>query len=1475
MKHTLSIAVSAALMSMSAHSANELAEGISKFDVSSVAIKSVDATSVNKNKNQKAPVANIAQRFVVEKGIENKPYVYIVRLTDQPVATYDGGIKDLKATNPKKTTSALARAQGAQKAGKLDVEAPEVKAYVSYLKGVQSSFITRASRVANSLRVIESYKYSVNGVAVRVTPDEAEAISKLPGVERVERETMYKMDTDTGPVKIGAPNVWDGSVTNSGVGTLGEGIIIATIDSGVNTGSRSFADIGDDGYDHTNPRGAGVYVGDCAGDYPEICNDKLIGVRSYTRITDDYGDTDVFPPNLPRNGEDYSGHGSHTAGTFAGNILSNVPVLTPGAGEESHGIPGSFEFAQISGVAPHANIIAYQICYPGRSDAGDTYGDCPGAAILAGIEDAITDGVDVMNYSISGGGYPWSSDVDMAFLSARNAGIFVATSAGNSGPDAATTSKHAPWYTAVAASTHGREIDYSKEIGQFTGGDSELGMLTGNSNSLGITASIVYAGDYANANDPAGDPAQCLQPFPEGTFSGEIVLCDRGAIARVEKAQNVASGGAEGFVLGNLLNGGSSVDNDAYVIPGIHIDAVQAELLRNWLASGEGHMATITPSEGELVLSAGDDLADFSSRGPNPSISTITPQVAAPGVSIYAASADQKFGHDGHIADPSDFAFLSGTSMASPHVAGAAALLMAANPSWTPDNIRSALMMTATTNMRKEDGETPADWFDMGSGRIQVDLANQTGLVMDESGANYLAANPNEEGDPKTLNIPSMADDNCVGACRWTRTVTATKDGSWSVSGVGISDGVSVTVSPESFDLVAGASQVITVTASADVSGDEFLFAQLNLTSDNSPDLHMPIAVIATTSNIPNEFNISADRSADTRVISDLVAVEINGFTARSYGLTKATGVTESILEDSDNSNALDDLEDGVHVITLEVPENAKYLVAEITASESPDLDLFVVRDANENGIPETNEIVGSSATGTALEKVSLVEPQSGTYWIVTQNWSASAPGASDEFTIVTALIDGELGDNLTVDAPSSIAAITPFDIRVGWDIDAVAGDKYFGAFDVGSSADSAGNFGLVVVNLDRIADDVQVVGGRDGFLVAGDQIDYAIQVGANFTSEDRLYDIALSLPDGVKLVEGSLADGTVSDDGTLTWNVVQESIRGQAASYSVTTNENDAFCANPNFGQGSGYLDLASFGIGFSDADGDTVTANFNVPASLLGQAYDSIGVTDDGFISFSGDVGATPWVNQLMPDENPANGLLAPFWRDMIFDNANESGLSVATAGAFTIIEWDNMRPYAAVADDILDFQVIFNNAPVGNEPDIIFSYGDVTHVMADTLGTSIGFESIDGMTGLTTHYVGDASESIGNIETDIVSGSQICLRLQDPDNTKLLTFTLEVTEDNAGGPIQLLALSTLPNNIGTKMAVSPVNDNAVVAVAGDWDGDSDVDMLDIRALTRAIQLRQDIDMSFDFNEDGQVNYTDVRLLQGMCTRSRCAVN
>jgi len=1414
----VTIAVSAALMTMSMHSAAVDLSGAanSSFDVGNNTLTAAKAISVNKNSNTKVVTK---QKFIPEKGLENKEYIYIVHLENDSVAMYDGGVQGLESTNPHQKFTSLDGAKRAKGGQKLDVSAPAVKAYKTFLESKQSELLTKVAEVAGSSKVVASYKYALNGVAIRMMPAEAEAVSRLPGVKRVERDQVFTVDTDTGPTLIGAPKVWDGTATDSGVGAYGEGVVVGIIDSGINTDHRSFADISDDGFDHTNPLGSGVYLGDCAGEFAALCNDKLIGVYSYDVITSTYSDTDVFPVDLPKNGEDYGGHGTHVASTAIGNILLNVPESLPESGsEDSAGIETGFVYERISGVAPRANVISYQVCWGGRSDAGDTYGDCTGAAISAAIEDAIIDGVDVVNYSISGGGFSWGSSTELAFLAARNAGIFVATSAGNGGPGVSTTAKHAPWYTAVAAAEHGREVRYDKEIGEFTGGDTALEPITGVSNSGGITASIVYAGDYTNANDPDGDPAQCLQPFPDNTFSGEIVVCDRGAIARVDKAVNAAAGGAGGLVLANLAGGADSLNPDLYVIPGIHVSSADGDALKTWLASGENHMATITASTG--VQSVNEDrvdvLAGFSSKGPGTTISTLTPTITGPGVNIYAAYADQQFGHDGHTPAAGDFNYLSGTSMSSPHLAGSAALVKSAQPTWTADNIRSALAMTATPTVKKEDGVTAGDWFDMGSGRVQVDVAVKAGLVMDETAANYEAANPNIGGEPRSLNLPSITDNNCVGSCTWTRTVTATKDGSWSVDGASILGDLGITVTPATFDLTAGQSQEVTVTVDAFNSpSDVYSFGIVNFTSASSPDLHWPVSVVASNGTVPESVTAEAKRNQDSYVLKDILAVEISEFTATSYGLTKATVVEGSAAQDSENSDFLDDLTDGLFIATAEVPEGAKRLVVTTSDSTSPDLDLFVVIDANGDGIPTSDEVVGAAATGSASERVDIELPAAGMYWMIVQNWAASAEDATDTFNLNYAVVDGEVGTNLAIDAPSAIPQLTPFDIRMTWDlVDGMEGDLYFGAMDLGTSAENAGNLGLIAVDVVRGQDDVRVTAPSLDRLEPGDSLEFSVDVDANFTSEDRDYEISLTLPEGVTLEEGS-TDAVVEGD-TLTWTLTQPSLLGAEPSYRIATNGSDAMCAVP-FGAGT-YIDLAGFNIGLNPAiDGDDQAAVFGNRIQFLGTEYNGFTITDDGFITLGNGVGNNQFFNQLLPDTDTPNAVIAPFWRDMVADVANGSGVTVASTGGdgIVIIEWDNMEtPYTAggaPVGDKGDFQIVINNDAAEGEPNFVFAYTDMIHNFAAQLPTTIGYENAEGTSGVTTHYVpyfGEGGDSIGNIGADAVDGTVICFYLEPvADEPTQLSFTVTVDEDNAGGPIQMLAMSSVTNIPGTATVASEV--------------------------------------------------------------------
>ena len=1406
MKNKIAVAVSAALMSVATLQTAAAMEP-TVFTVDS--LKAVNATSVNKNKSYSEKRSN---KIRLEKGLGSEQYTYIVRLKDQPVATYNGSIEGFSATNPQiakkallsKLASSKKSSQQIRKELRLDLNSPEVKAYSSFLEGKQQKFLNKAnSKLGSNLTVVYKYKNTFNGMAVSLTQAEAAELTKLSDVAYIERERMETMDTDTGPIHIGATDVWSGE--GQSAVNMGEGVIIGVIDSGVNTDHPSFADIGGDGYDHTNPWGAGVYVGDCATDFEELCNDKLIGVRSYASVTDNYLDASVFGDNPPpANGEDYGGHGSHTASTSGGNILKNVPLLDPETGElEGDGINTTgFEFDQISGVAPHANIISYQICNPGNE--GDTYSGCPGAAILAALEDAVIDGVDVINYSISGGGNPWNSSSEQGFLAAQEAGIFAAVSAGNDGPDANTTSKNAPWYTVVGASTHGREVAFEKEIGSFTGGDTDLDTLEGKSASGGITASIVYAGDYENPNDPENDSAQCLQEFPAGTFNGEIVVCDRGEIARVQKAINVADGGAGGFVLGNIDGGSNTVANDVYVVPGIHVDAENGNALRTWLASGEGHSATITASDGELIIGQADDMADFSSRGSNNTVPDImTPSVTAPGVSIYAAHADQHFGHDFNTPAPADFAFMQGTSMSAPHVAGAGAVLKSSHPTWTPDNIRSALMMTATQDVRKEDGETAADAFDMGTGSIRVNLADATGLVMNETAANYLAANPEEGGEPKTLNVPSVTDASCVGLCSWTRTVTATMDGSWSAEGINVSDGLEITVTPASFDLSAGESQEITIEVDAiQAQSDVWSFGHVVMTSDSHPTARLPVNVMASNGNIPDSMSFDANRNVDSFLQQDVMAIEITEFTARSYGLVKAEQANLSLAVDSDNSSVYDNLEDGLHISMVTVPADAKRFVAEVLMSESPDLDMFVGIDTNGDGIPQEDEEIARSATGTALEKVDLMTPDAGDYWVIIQNWEASEEGVEDAFTLATAVIDSEMDDNLSVEADSAIPALTDFDLRFSWSLDgAMTGDMYYGAIDLGTSADTAGNLGLVSVDVARGTDDVSISSDATAYMQRTDMVNYEIAVLANLTPEERNYTVQAKIPAGMELDADSVTGDATVDGDTITWMVAQESLYGAEPFYTMSNNITDASCDLPDLGQGGGYINLAAFGINpGTDVNGNDSSAAFSVDASFLGKLYNSVNVTEDGFVYLSGAHGSSPWVNQLLPDSAEANNVVAPFWRDNEVVSSATTGVTVATAGsAWTIIEWDGVQHFLgldanaalyglAAVGDVADFEVVFSNAT----GDFFFAYDNVTHDWGSSLGATVGYENATGTSGGTDIYAssiwGGADGAISSVES-IQSGLIMCYTLTNVDSSPTkFSFSTMIVDDFVGGPVNV---------------------------------------------------------------------------------------
>lgn len=1079
------------------------------------------------NNIQKTPATPL-RRFTLEPNLPAGKYVYIVELNELSLAQDPYSIKELlaKKRNDKSTSVRQAFA---------------MKQQLNKIEQQQEAFLLGASAQIFGIKAISKYKYGINGLTASLTQAQAQSLANLPQVKRIQRQQSRRLNTDRGPTLIGAAKVWDGTAFVNVQQTQGEGIVIGIIDSGINTDHPSFAEVSGDGYLHTNPLGNGVYLGDCAGNFSELCNNKLIGVYSYPQITGDYSDTNVFPPNLPRNGEDYGGHGSHVASIAAGNVLRNVDEVFPTEGEErSSGTPTGFTFAQISGVAPRANIISYQVCYGGTKDREDTYADCLDSPILQAIDDAIRDNVDVINYSISGGGDPWSDLTEQAFLSARNAGIFVATSAGNSGPDAETSDKNAPWYTSVASSEHGRENVFLKDLDSFTGGDSALSAIVGQSNTGSITAPIVYAADFPNSNDPGGDPAQCLEPFPSGTFNGQIVVCDRGDIARVQKAINVRDGGARGYVLANLDGGTSFLANDQYVIPGIHINSENGDRLKAWLASGQNHRARITTGVATQFVDETrvDVISDFSSRGPNTSFGTLIPTLTAPGSNIYAAYADEQLGHDGHTPAASDFTTISGTSMSSPHVAGAAALIKSANPSWNADEIRSALAFTATTSMRKEDAITDATFFDMGSGRIQVDKAIASPLIMSESAINYANADPGTGGEPRSLNLPSITDNQCTGSCTWSRTFKATVDATFSFEAISISPGLSIEASPSSFTLLQGQTQTVSfLINSTQASKVDHSFAIARFTSPGLPSVNLPVSILSSIGDIPVDIEIDGRRDTDTVILRDIEAVDISNFSLTAYMPVKATIVLDNIAEDTNKADYLDNLGDGVSVTSVTVSENAKRFIAEIKSSSAFDLDLYVSFDADSNGIPSSSEEIARSRSSNSTEEVSINYPKAGTYFIIVQNFEGSR-AALDNFELRYAVVNEDLAnDALNIIAPSTLNEDTPFDMRVTYNLpQSQSGDDYYGAVAMGTSQGTE-NLGLINVDINRLDNDV-FVDGIATRLNAGESVPLNIIVRNNSSNEDRNYTIVLPLPVGTEFISFSTANNGRLVNNELIWEV-------------------------------------------------------------------------------------------------------------------------------------------------------------------------------------------------------------------------------------------------------------------------------------------------------------------------------------------------
>ncbi len=1038
------------------------------------------------------------------------------------------------------------RAQHLTKNNKLNVHSPASTAYVNTLKQQRSSVLMAAQGVIKrNIAVEHEYNYVANAVTARLSEQEVAALQVLAGVRFIDKVQLKPLNTDSGPGFIKAPAAWSGEA-NNGVGSLGEGKIVGVLDTGINPHSPSFSDVGADGYDHTNPLGQGVYLADCI-EHTTYCNDKLIGIWSHPVITDK--DT---PEGEAPIGVDYHSHGSHTASTAAGNVVKNIPINVmideDGDGALDIDYASNYTLEQISGVAPHANIVSYQVC-----DNGEM-GCWTDLTVLA-VEHAVANGIDVINYSVGGGASDaWFDSDSLAFLSARKAGIHVATSAGNSGPDAGTVGSpgNAPWVTTVAAYTHDRDFT-EKTLANFSGGETSLTSLTGKGVTGALTAPIVLAENFGD-----GD---CLTPFEQGTFTGQIVVCNRGQIARVSKGVNVAAGGAAGLILINTSDD-ETVENDYHFIPAIHLNASQGAELVDWLKSGDNHQATISDSQLISNPENGDRAAWFTSRGPEPIFGQyLAPHIAAPGVDIYAASAQYDQAYSEGAGERAAYMFMSGTSMSSPHVAGALALMSALKPDWSPAEVQSAMMMTAHFDTYDHEG-AQSDFYDGGAGSLRIDKALNTGLLMDISYQNYMDASPTEGGDASTLNMPAMLKSDCFMSCSWTRTFKATQAGTWTVSDAAITPGMTVTATPSQFTLAAGEQITLDVTATAGVGlASDTVLAHLVLTPNNSVMTTSRLPVIANfiAGSAPQEVRVEDAENQGQVAINGVISVGTDALNVTTYPLNRVNQETVEVMRDDyDTSPWPTSVYNNTKYnwsTSVSVNDKAKALVARIKHTSSPDLDLYVGRDANFNGkldgAVEFDRLACMSATETAYESCYIVNPDKGNYAIEVHNFgNPNEPtGETDSITIEWVVIGSDSDHVLNADYTSQLAPGVDAQLFVNWDTQLEELTRYMGAVEIGTSSNTPNNIGFTYIDVLR-GEDMLSASSDLTEVLAGDALTYTVQLKPNKTDAAQMTEVVTSLPTQLSVL-ASNPEVTINGD-SLSWQV-EQAAGGEATTMTIT----------------------------------------------------------------------------------------------------------------------------------------------------------------------------------------------------------------------------------------------------------------------------------------------------------------------------------
>ena len=587
---------------------------------------------------------------------------------------------------------------------KIDFSNTTVKSYRAQLNNLRNDFKAWLRSNAPSANVVGEYDISLNAVAVRLNGTPLGTIASAPLVKSAQYEGLYTPQVaDPDLALINAVQAWNAA---GGAANAGAGVKVAIVDTGIDITHPCFSDAG---YPAQNRLGDRSFT-----------NNKVIVAKVFNNKAGNKG----------YSAEAVQEHGTHVAGTVACDYLTPATVS---------GVAIPYD---MSGVAPRALLGNYNV-FPG--DVTNARSE----DILNALDAAYADGFDVANMSLGGthgksGNVGGADLLTMAVNDLDQANMVVAVAAGNSGPG---------HYTVESPGSAERAL---------TAGASTVPHFVGAPVTVGGKSYGAAAGDFATvltdltaplgvvAGATAGSLGTACSALPANSLTGKIALISRGACTFSIKIRNAQNAGASAVLVVNNVAGDPTAMGQDGTANQPTVPAYMLSLANKaTFIAAAGQSTTIGAANAYFLTSNANIMAGFSSQGPTDVDFRVKPDVVAPGVNVLSSIPHQ------FCATPPCFAFFQGTSMATPHLAGSAAVVIGQHPDWSAADVRSAIVNTATQGVLKDfqtGASVVADPNIVGAGLDNLQSAVGASVGIDPVSVSFGAV-PTGSGISKSVDI--------------------------------------------------------------------------------------------------------------------------------------------------------------------------------------------------------------------------------------------------------------------------------------------------------------------------------------------------------------------------------------------------------------------------------------------------------------------------------------------------------------------------------------------------------------------------------------------------------------------------------------------------------------------------------------------------------------------------------------------------